>query len=128
MANPYTLPMRTHRELRVASVIREELAKLLLTEVDTTGALATVTEVIVDEKMVWADVLVSVLPASRAPDVMRTLERALGHLQHLLNKKLGIRPMPRLRVKLDHGLENAAKIEKTLLEEGVIGTEEELGS
>ena len=109
--------MKTHRGLRVASVIREELAKLLLTEVDFDAAIPTITEVVVDDKMVWADVLVSVIPSPQGDEVMRKLEHAAGHLQHLLNKKLGIRPMPRIRFKLDHGLEKAAMVEKILLKD-----------
>ena len=109
--------MNAHRPLRVGSTIREELAKILLTELDFQGALATLTEVVVDEHMVWADVLVSVIPTEKSDTVLRKLEHNSGRLQHLLNKKLGIRPMPRIRFKVDHGPEKAARIEKILLED-----------
>jgi ribosome-binding factor A len=48
---------------------------------------------------------------------MAVFEKSAGHLQHLLNKKMNIRPMPRIAFAPDRGLENAAKVEK-LLEEG----------
>lgn len=109
--------MRNYRDLRVASVIRKELSILLLREVDFEGAIVTITEVSIDEGFAWADVFVSVLPTGREADTLRTLKRATPHLHHLLNRKLNIRPMPRIRFKFDRGPEHAAKIEKILLED-----------
>jgi ribosome-binding factor A len=43
----------------------------------------------------------------------------IGNLQHLLNKKMNIRPMPRISFEIDGGLENAAKVEKALLCENI---------
>ncbi|HTY39956.1 MAG TPA: 30S ribosome-binding factor RbfA [Candidatus Paceibacterota bacterium] len=111
--------MRTHRPLRMGSVIREELAKIFLREMDFRGALVTITEVIVEKSYVWADVMISVLPASRTEAVLDQLTAAHGHLQHLLNKKMNVRPMPQIRFKADRGLENAARIEKDLIDEGI---------
>src|SRR6185295_7003089 len=108
--------MKTHRELRVGSLIREELGKLLLREVDFGKSIVTITEVEVDGKMVWADIYVSVIPSEQAPVALQSLSRATHHLHHLLNKKLNIRPMPMIRFKIDRGPEKAAEVEKLLRE------------
>jgi ribosome-binding factor A len=109
--------MRSFRSDRVSNVIREELGNLMLREMEFSGALATITSVDVDKKLERATVNVSVLPASREEDVLAALVKAAGHLQHLLNVKMNIRPMPRIVFMADRGLENAAKVEKLLEED-----------
>lgn len=108
--------MRFHRPERVGSLIREELSRLILREAEFPGALVTITEVVVDKKMDNAKVKISVIPPERAPSAIKALNHMIGNLQHLLNKKMNIRPMPRISFEIDGGLENAAKVEKTLME------------
>ena len=108
--------MRFFRSDRVSKVIREELSKIIIREFEFGGALATITSVDVDKKLEHASVNVSVLPSAQSERVLADLERSAGHLQHLLNQKMNIRPMPRISFVPDHGIENAAKVEK-LLEE-----------
>lgn len=110
--------MRFFRAERVSSLIREQLGELILREVDIPpGALATITDVEVDKKLEYARVKVSVVPSERGEAVFAALDRAAGHLQHLLMKKINIKPMPRIAFALDHGYENAAQVEKRLMEE-----------
>ncbi|HUZ92617.1 MAG TPA: ribosome-binding factor A [Candidatus Paceibacterota bacterium] len=106
-----------HRSLRVSKLIREELAKIILREFEFPGALVTITEVEVADKLESAKVLVSVIPSKSAVGVMRKLGASAGELQHLLLKKVNIKPMPRIVFELDHGPENAAVVEKKLLGE-----------
>jgi ribosome-binding factor A len=111
--------MRFHRPERVGSLIREELSQLILREAEFPGALITITDVVVDKKMDNAKVKISALPLERAPGALKVLNSMIGNLQHLLNKKMNIRPMPRISFEIDGGLENAAKVEKALLSENV---------
>lgn len=107
--------MRFFRSQRVSKLIREQLAEIFLREVDFDGALATITDVEVDSKLEHAKVIVSVIPSDRMADVMGRLDRQAGQLQHLLLKKINIKPMPRIAFAPDRGYENAAKVEKTFL-------------
>ena len=100
---------------RVGKLIREELAKMIVREMEFEGALVTITEVEVDKKLERANVDVSVIPSSAGDAALSALVKAAGHFQHLLLKKINIKPMPRIIFKLDHGPENAAKVEKALL-------------
>lgn len=109
--------MRFHRPERVGSLIREELSQLIIREAEFPGALVTITDVIVDKKMDHAKVKVSALPLERGEAALKTLNSMIGNLQHLLNKKMNIRPMPRISFEIDGGLENAARVEKALLDE-----------
>jgi ribosome-binding factor A len=106
-----------HRSLRVANVIQKELGALLIREVDFGGAFVTITTVEVNDKLESAAVKVGVLPMAARDSAMRILSNVQGHLQHLLNKKMNIRPMPRISFVIDEGAENAARVEKLLLGE-----------
>ena len=106
--------MRFYRADRVSKLIREELAKIVIRELEFGDALPTITMVEVDKKMEHAAVNVSVIPSSAGEDVLDELQKNAGLLQHLLNRKMNIRPMPRIAFMLDHGMENAAKVEKLL--------------
>jgi ribosome-binding factor A len=109
--------MRFFRNERVSSVIRERLSNLILREVETPGALVTVTDVDVDRKLERAIVRVSILPSEQVAPAFKKLARSAGELQFKLSREMNIRPMPRIQFQLDHGLENAANVEKALLQE-----------
>lgn len=110
--------MRFFRSQRVSKLIREQLGELILREVDLPAdALATITDVEVDKKLEHAKVKVSVIPSDRAAAVMERFDKQAGHLQHLLMKKINIKPMPRIAFAIDRGYENAAQVEKRLMGE-----------
>jgi ribosome-binding factor A len=106
-----------YRPLRVGKLIKEELGKIILREMEFPGALVTVTGVDVEKKLEIARVKLSVLPSEFAEKALKIMKSAQGRLQHLLNQKLNIKPMPRIEFGIDHGLENAAAVEKLLLED-----------
>ncbi len=118
-----------HRPDRVASLIQGELSAMLVRDLEFPGALVTISEVTVTKKLDFARVEVSVLPAERAAegeprpvaeleaDVQKTLAAAQRELQFKLGRKLNIKPMPQIRFEIDHGVENAAIVEKRLLED-----------
>ena len=108
------------RSERVSKLIREELSKIIIREVEFPDALVTITTVEVDKKLERAKVSVSVIPSSAGDAALAELEKHTGHLQYLLMKKINIKPMPRILFSIDRGLENAAKVEK-LLDEGKMG-------
>jgi ribosome-binding factor A len=107
--------MRFFRSERVKKLIREELSKIVERELEFPGALVTLTEVEVDKKLDHAKVKVSVIPEHAEEASLKTLQANIGRLQHLLMKKINIKPMPRIAFEIDHGPENAANIEKILL-------------
>lgn len=112
------------RDQRMAQLIRDELSHLILKEVEfEEGALVTVTDVEVTKKLDYAKVMISIIPSNLADKAIRTLDEKRGLLQHELNHKLNLKPMPHIRFEIDHGPENAAQVEKVFLETG-IDTEE----
>lgn len=110
------MPYPFQRHQRVESLIREELNKIILRELEFDGALITVTGVVAQKDLDYADIQISVLPTEKSKEVLTILDKNRSHLRHLLLKKIQIKPMPEIRFKLDIGLEKAAEIEKTFLE------------
>ncbi len=107
--------MRFYRSQRVESLIAEELGKLITREIEfPVGSLATIVSVDVDKKMDRAKVRVSVIPSSADESALKILNSHVGELQHLLLKKINIKPMPRIIFEIDHGHEHAAIVEKIL--------------
>lgn len=104
------------RNLRVGSLITEELALIIVRETEFSGALVTVSSVDVDKKMERALVNVSVIPSEKFKEVFGVLQKKQGYFQHLLLKKINIKPMPMIMFREDHGLEKAAAIERALME------------
>lgn len=89
----------------------------MLREMGFHGVLVTITSVVVDKRLENAKVKVGILPADKIDATLRELKKHQGDLQFMLNRTLNIRPMPRIEFEIDHGAENAAKVEKILLEE-----------
>lgn len=106
-----------YRPLRVGNLLREELSLLILRELEFPNTIITLIDVTIDKKMGLARVGVSVVPSERATTALKTLNDARFSLRHTLLRKLNIKPMPELRFEIDHGPENAARVEKALIEE-----------
>ena len=109
--------MRFYRSQRVEKLIREELSKILVREFEFPAALVTVTEVEVDKKLEHAKAMVSVIPSLSGGFALGILDKNIGMIQHMLLKKINIKPMPRISFALDRGMENAARVEKVLIKE-----------
>lgn len=113
------------RDQRMSQLIRDELSHLILREIEfKNGELVTITDVEVTKKLDYAKVHISVIPSSEANGALKTLEDSRGFLQHELNHKLNLKPMPHILFEIDHGPENAAQVEKVILEKGLDTGEE----
>ena len=108
-----------YRKERLSNIIGEELSKLIVRELEFDGALVTITGVELSHDADFADVKFSVLPSTKAKEVLKVFTQNAGHLQRLLIKKLSMRSIPYIRFEYDPGLEKAQKVEKILLEQGV---------
>ena len=118
-----------HRIERINSLIKEELGKIILKELEFPDTLVTLTEVNTSNDIDKAVVGVSVLcpygtsperrPPEKSAEVLRILNRNIRHLRYLLMKKINIKPMPQIVFEIDYGLEKAAEIEKLLLKDKI---------
>ena len=104
------------RHQRIESLIIEELNKIILRELEFSGALVTITEVEAQKDLDYAIIYVSVLPSAKSEEALKQLNNNRKQLQHLLLRKIEIRPMPELRFQIDRGLEKAAEIERKFID------------
>ncbi len=107
-------------ELRVKrfnELIKQELGKIIFDFLDVKpGVLVTVTRVITAPDLFSAAVFISVWPDNKAEELFGKLNRLVYQIQQLLNKKLKIRPVPKIIWKHDKNPEEAAEIEKLIAE------------
>ena len=130
-----------YRQERLIKVFEKELSKIIEKELEFSGALVTITTVEFSEKLEHANIGVSVFPhtttktdkknrakhqssfdvgvdlSEKYKEVLKTLNKNKFKLRKLLGKKVMMRTMPQLDFKIDHGPENAAQVEKLLLED-----------
>jgi len=105
----------SHRILQVNELIRQELGKLLVSEVEfPKNCLATIVEVETSKDLRHAKVWLSIIPTVYTQKVLNKLNKMAGHLQFLLNKKLSMKPLPRLFFKIDETERKASEIEDLL--------------
>ncbi len=106
----------TLKQERMADRIREILSELLLFEVSDPALQGlTVTEVVIDRELEYANVYVNALgEEERAESVMAGLRRAHGFLRRELASRVRLRRAPELRFHWDETLSRAAHIEALL--------------
>src|SRR3989344_9398768 len=108
--------MTYQRYQRVSSLILAELNRILLKQLEFPAALVTMTSVEVQKDLDFAVVKVSVIPDSKETEVLKILRANRRQLQHLLLKKVNIKPLPEIRFEIDKGLAKAAEVEKVFID------------
>ena len=78
------------------------------------GVLVTVTRVSASPNLQQAKVYVSVMPEKNIKETMLALNRDIYTFQQKLNKRLNMRPIPKIRFIEEEGIREADKIEKLL--------------
>ena len=109
--------MTQERALKFDELIKHELGKILFEFLETEpGVLVTITRVATDSDLFHGDVFVSVYPAEKAGGIMEKLTRSVYQIQQMLNKRLRVRPVPKIRFIYDKNPEEAAEVEELLKE------------
>jgi len=106
----------TNRAQRIADRIREELAEMLIFDIqDPRLAGAYITDVSVDRELAFADIYIFSSEGSESADeVLTGFRRASGFLRSELAKRIDLRTFPKLRFHWDPTPERAEKIEELL--------------
>ena len=105
------------RKERAEDVIELELSQIIARELEFPGALVTITAVRMNKKLDRADINFSIIPSEKSEEILEILNKEKGNLRNLLKKKVKMKFMPQLEFEIDHGNEDAAKIEKLLIED-----------
>lgn len=115
--------MSTKRILKINELLKRELGQLFLKEVEfPKDVLVTITRVDTSSNLREAIVSISSLPDSKSKAVQKILSYRIYDLQQEINKKLRMRPIPKIIFREEERVGQAAKIEELLQK---INTEEE---
>jgi len=99
---------------KVNELLKHEISQLLLKEVDFNSILVTITNVDTSKDLRQAKIKLSVIPLEKSEDVLKIIKRNIFQLQHGLNKKLHMKPLPRIRFEIDQTEVKAQRIEEIL--------------
>lgn len=107
----------SHKLAKVNELLRQELGQILLKEEEFgLGVLTTILEVKTSPDLRQATVIFSVWPDNKGSSILKKLNTHIWHLQQLLNKRLKIHPVPKIRFTLNTDEATSQEIE-TLIEE-----------
>ena len=105
-----------NRAQRIADRIYEEISEMLIFDIqDPRLSGVSVTDVVVDRELAFADIYVSSVQGSEsAKNIISGFQRASGFLRSELARRIDLRTFPQLRFHWDQTPERAEKIEKLL--------------
>ncbi len=103
---------------RVSELLKAEISEILLRETkDPRIGEVTITRVLLTDDLRLATVYFGVLDrTAEAEQVTEGLQRAGGHIQRILGKRLHLRFIPKLTFQFDRNLDYSMKISKLLQE------------
>lgn len=105
------------RKEKVDSLIQRELNSIILKEIDIyPGVLLTITRVEVSSSLFDAKIFISVIPAEKYNEMEMLLNRNIYAIQQILNKRLKMRPVPKIAFRKEMKTAEAARIEQLLYE------------
>ena len=103
------------RNLRVNQLIKKEISQIILREINfPKDFLVTVTRVETSANLIQAKVYISVLPINKNSQVLEILNHQIYDLQQKLNKRLKMRPIPRIIFVQEKKTQEAGRIEELL--------------
>ena len=105
---------------QVNDLIRGEVGKIVDREFDAPArSMVTITRVETSPDLHYANIFVSVMPVINEGAVLSEFEKSVGKIQHLLNWKLRMRPVPRIKFAIDREQKRADRIETLLAQENL---------
>jgi len=98
---------------KLNELIKQVLGRIILEEEEFgQGVLVTIMGAVTSEDGLHCRVAISVFPDKKGPVVLKILTRHIYPLQQMLNKKLEMRPVPKIRFVLDKTEAEAGELEK----------------
>lgn len=110
-----------NRIVQISELLKKEVGRLLLENVELPqGVLATISRVEATPNLQQASVYVGVFPDEQQDEVLRLLEKEVYQIQQQLNKRLKMRPVPKIQWRKEVRLKAVQDMEKLLNEQGKV--------
>jgi len=104
----------SQRIKRVNELLKHEISQLLLREIDVNDILITITDIDTSPDLRYAKIKISVMPNEKNELVLKVIGKSIFHIQQKLNKKLHMKPVPKIRFEIDETEAKAQRIEELL--------------
>jgi ribosome-binding factor A len=107
--------MTIRRQKRVASLIREELSRLLVEGIqDSSSGLITITGVEMSPDLKTAHIYLSIFGGEQKETILGLLDKKKGYLRKSIASKVKLKYNPLLIFSIDQSVDFQAKIDKLL--------------
>lgn len=105
----------SYRIDKLNSLIKEQLGEILLREFEfPRDVMVTVLEVRTSGDAMFASARISILPNKKEKFILEKLNRSIGMIQKLLNRRLIMKFVPRISFVIDKTVEKIDHFEKLL--------------
>ena len=102
---------------RVNQLLKREVSQLLLKEVEPPkDTLITVTRAETTSDLRVSRIFISIIPEENREKIIKFLNRKIYYLQQKINKRLRMKPVPKIIFMEEEKTKTAARIEKILEE------------
>lgn len=109
--------MMSNRILKINELIKKQISEIISRDLSLKpGVFVTVSKVDTTPDLRYTRVFVSIFPEKETDYALKTLEKELYQMQGKLNKKLVMKPLPKIEFRVDTTEIQADKIEKLLKE------------
>jgi len=105
----------SQRIKKINELVKRELGRIILKEVGFPKTiLVTLTSVQTAKDLRECKVFVSVIPERETENVFKILKKEIYNLQQILNRRLVMRPVPKIKFVKDKELKKAQRVEEIL--------------
>ena len=104
----------SRRVERLIELLRRELGTIVAREVDMKGVFITFTRITVSDDVHYADIYFTTLPEDAEGKALAQFNQNISSIQRLLNKRLRMRPVPKIRFHIDTEEREAMKIDRVI--------------
>ena len=104
----------SERIKKLNDLLRDEVGKILKKELEFNDVLVTVARADISPTLEHATIWISVFPDPKREKVLQKINRQIYLLQQILNKRLTMHPVPKIRFEIDKTEEEAARIEELI--------------
>lgn len=107
--------MSSHRIEKVNELIKQQVAEIIEREIEFgKGAMVTVLAAETSRNLLNSKIVISVFPEGKANSALEILKKNVYDIQQVLNRRLNMRPVPKIRFEISRQIAEADRIEKLL--------------
>ena len=106
--------MISRRLERATELIKRELSGIIAKDFILSGVMITLTRVELSSDLQYADIYFMVIPDKLLEQARKMFGKNIFDIQQALNKRLRMRPVPKVRFHKDEALLEAAKLDEFL--------------